>query len=110
MKLDTFNGKVAVMGLAFKANIDDMRESPSIEIARKLALANPTVEFLAVEPHVESAPKKLDGISNLVLTPMDEALEVANVVTLLVDHDQFKSVPATTLAGKEVIDTRGLWR
>ncbi|MGP5025562.1 UDP-N-acetyl-D-mannosamine dehydrogenase [Glutamicibacter ardleyensis] len=109
-KLDTFNGKVAVMGLAFKANIDDMRESPSIEIARKLALANPTVEFLAVEPHVEALPKKLEGISNLVLTPMDEALEAANVVTLLVDHDQFKSVPATTLAGKEVIDTRGLWR
>jgi len=105
-----FNGKVAVMGLAFKANIDDMRESPAIEITRQLAEANPTVEFLAVEPHVEALPKKLEGISNLTLTPTDEALESAGVVTLLVDHDQFKSVPATVLAGKEIIDTRGLWR
>lgn len=105
-----FNGKVAVMGLAFKANIDDMRESPAIEITRQLAEANPTVEFLAVEPHVEALPNKLEGISNLTLTPTDEALESAGVVTLLVDHDQFKSVPATVLAGKEIIDTRGLWR
>lgn len=105
-----FNGKVAVLGLAFKANIDDMRESPAIEITRQLAVANPTVEFLAVEPHIGALPKKLEGISNLTLAPADEALESAGVITLLVDHDQFKSVPATLLAGKEIIDTRGLWR
>ncbi|MHC6176439.1 UDP-N-acetyl-D-mannosamine dehydrogenase [Glutamicibacter sp. X7] len=109
-KSDKFNGKVALLGLAFKANIDDMRESPSIAIARKLAEANPSVEFLAVEPHVEALPKSLDGLSNLTLTPTDAALADASVLTLLVDHDQFKTVPATALAGKEVIDTRGLWR
>ncbi|WP_418909121.1 UDP-N-acetyl-D-mannosamine dehydrogenase [Glutamicibacter endophyticus] len=109
-KSDKFNGKVALLGLAFKANIDDMRESPSIAIARKLAEANPSVEFLAVEPHVEALPKSLDGLNNLTLTPTDAALADASVLTLLVDHDQFKTVPATALAGKEVIDTRGLWR
>ncbi|WP_431711873.1 UDP-N-acetyl-D-mannosamine dehydrogenase [Glutamicibacter uratoxydans] len=109
-KSESFSGKVAIMGLAFKANIDDMRESPAIAITRKLAEGNPDVEFLAVEPHVEELPKQLHGISNLSMVSTEEALQAANVVTLLVDHDQFKAVPATALAGKEVVDTRGLWR
>ena len=109
-KAPSFNGKVAVLGLAFKANIDDMRESPSIAIARKLAESNPSIEFLAVEPHVDALPKNLAGINNLKLVSTEEGLESASVITLLVDHDQFKAVPATALAGKEVIDTRGLWR
>src|SRR5690606_20537317 len=66
-KAPSFNGKVAVLGLAFKANIDDMRESPSIAIARKLAENNPSIEFLAVEPHVDALPKSLAGIDNLKL-------------------------------------------
>lgn len=109
-KAEDFNGKVAVMGLAFKANIDDMRESPAIAITRKLAEGNPDVEFLAVEPHVEVLPKQLGDISNLTMVSTEDALQDASVVTLLVDHDQFKAVPATALAGKAVVDTRGLWR
>ncbi|MEU3330833.1 UDP-N-acetyl-D-mannosamine dehydrogenase [Glutamicibacter creatinolyticus] len=109
-KAEDFNGKVAVMGLAFKANIDDMRESPAIAITRKLAEGNPDVEFLAVEPHVEVLPKQLGNISNLTMVSTEDALQDASVVTLLVDHDQFKAVPATALAGKAVVDTRGLWR
>lgn len=109
-KTEDFNGKVAVMGLAFKANIDDMRESPAIAITRKLAEGNPDVEFLAVEPHVEVLPKQLGNISNLTMVSTEDALQNASVVTLLVDHDQFKAVPATALAGKAVVDTRGLWR
>ncbi|QCY46936.1 UDP-N-acetyl-D-glucosamine 6-dehydrogenase [Glutamicibacter creatinolyticus] len=109
-KAEDFNGKVAVMGLAFKANIDDMRESPAIAITRKLAEGNPDVEFLAVEPHVEVLPNQLGDISNLTMVSTEDALQDASVVTLLVDHDQFKAVPATALAGKAVVDTRGLWR
>lgn len=109
-KAEDFNGKVAVMGLAFKANIDDMRESPAIAITRKLAEGNPDVEFLAVEPHVEVLPKQLGDICNLTMVSTEDALQDASVVTLLVDHDQFKAVPATALAGKAVVDTRGLWR
>lgn len=105
-----FNGKVAVLGLAFKANIDDLRESPSIAIARTLAEKAPGVEFLLVEPHIEELPKALTGIENARLASTEEALEAASTLVVLVDHDQFKSVPATALVGKDVIDTRGLWR
>ncbi|MFL4480554.1 UDP binding domain-containing protein, partial [Paeniglutamicibacter sp. ORCA_105] len=105
-----FNGKVAVLGLAFKANIDDLRESPSIAIARSLAEKAPGVEFLLVEPHIESLPATLAGINNVKLVNTDAGLAEASTIVVLVDHDQFKAVPATALAGKDVIDTRGLWR
>ncbi|RAX46558.1 UDP-N-acetyl-D-mannosamine dehydrogenase [Arthrobacter sp. AQ5-05] len=105
-----FNGKVAILGLAFKANIDDLRESPSIAIARSLAEKAPSIEFLLVEPHIETMPKALLGLGNVRLVSTDEGLESASTVVVLVDHDQFKTVPATALAGKDIIDTRGLWR
>ncbi|MDO2935997.1 UDP-N-acetyl-D-mannosamine dehydrogenase [Paeniglutamicibacter sulfureus] len=105
-----FNGKVAVLGLAFKANIDDLRESPSIAIAKSLSEMAPGVELLLVEPHIQELPKGLAGIRNVSLSNTEAALEEASTVVVLVDHDQFKAVPATALAGKDVIDTRGLWR
>ncbi|MFF5790429.1 UDP-N-acetyl-D-mannosamine dehydrogenase [Paeniglutamicibacter sp. NPDC012692] len=109
-KTKDFNGKVAVLGLAFKANIDDLRESPSIAIARSLAEMAPGVEFLLVEPHIETLPAVLTGIDNVQLVSTEAGLAGASSVVVLVDHDQFKSVPAVALAGKEIIDTRGLWR
>ncbi len=106
----SFNGKIAILGLAFKANIDDLRESPSIAIARSLAEQAPGVEFLLVEPHIETLPASLTGIDNAKLVGLDAGLAEASSIVVLVDHDQFKAVPATALAGKDVIDTRGLWR
>ncbi|MGP9838274.1 UDP-N-acetyl-D-mannosamine dehydrogenase [Arthrobacter sp. 179] len=100
---------VAVLGLAFKANIDDLRESPAIGIASRVAGEFADNRILAVEPHIESLPKTLEAHSNIELTDIDSALEEADVVLLLVDHDQFKAVPAVALAGKHVIDTRGIW-
>lgn len=100
---------VAVLGLAFKANIDDLRESPAVGIASRIAEEFASARILAVEPHIEELPKALHGKSNVELAELDAALELADVVLLLVDHDQFKTVPATLLAGKRVIDTRGIW-
>ncbi|MBE1515769.1 UDP-N-acetyl-D-mannosaminuronic acid dehydrogenase [Nesterenkonia halotolerans] len=104
------NPTVALLGLAFKANIDDLRESPSLRIAEKLAQRAPGAEILAVEPHVEELPRALQGFSNVALTSLDAALAQADVVVLLVDHDDFKRVAPEVLAGKTVIDTRGTWR
>jgi len=101
---------VALLGLAFKANIDDLRESPALQIAQRLTERAYSAEILAVEPHVEELPASLQGLSNVTLTALDEALERADVIVLLVDHDVFKQVPASQRSSATVIDTRGIWR
>jgi len=104
------SAKVALLGLAFKANIDDLRESPALRIAEKLAERAPATEILAVEPHVDRLPTSLANASNVRLTSLDDAIGLANIVVLLVDHDVFKAVPAADLGSATVIDTRGIWR
>jgi UDP-N-acetyl-D-mannosaminuronic acid dehydrogenase len=99
------NPSVACLGLAFKANIDDLRESPAVEIAAHLA--DEGFKVLAVEPHVAELPKALQSKADLV--GLEEALEKADILLLLVDHNAFKAVPAARLKGKRVIDTRGIW-
>ena len=101
---------VAALGLAFKANIDDLRESPALNITKDLAESLPEVSVLAVEPNVSELPKALAGLSNVELAETAEAIERADVVLVLVDHDEFKGVPAAALKGKAVVDTKGLWR
>jgi UDP-N-acetyl-D-mannosaminuronic acid dehydrogenase len=99
---------VACFGLAFKPDVDDLRESPSVEITRLLA-DDPALRVLAVEPYVKVLPKKL-AASRVVLVSLDEALAQADVLVLLVDHRVFKAIPVSRLAGKPVVDTRGIWR
>ena len=94
---------VACLGLAFKANVDDLRESPAVEITAALAAAGLTV--LAVEPHVRVLPPSLAGKAKLV--SLEEAMAAANVIVLLVDHRAFGSLTLASFAGKALIDTRG---
>ena len=62
-----------------------------------------------MEPNVNELPAPLASRSNAAYAQLDEALEVADIVVLLVDHDEFKEVPATKLDAKTVIDTKGIW-
>lgn len=101
---------VAALGLAFKPNIDDLRESPAMDITQRLTQELPGGTVLAVEPNVSALPAKLEGIGNLEFDTYENAIERADVVVLLVDHEEFKAVPATALAGKQVVDTKGIWR
>src|SRR6185436_15597215 len=101
---------IACLGLAFKANIDDLRESPALAITRQVANRLPGATVLAVEPYVTELPESLQGVDNLSLVDIDKALNKADVVVLLVAHNQFKSIKPADLEGKHVIDTRGLWR
>jgi UDP-N-acetyl-D-mannosaminuronic acid dehydrogenase len=104
------NSIVACLGLAFKANIDDLRESPALAITQQLAARLPDATILAVEPHVASLPPSLADFENVQLTDPELAMAKADTVVLLVDHNQFKDIDQTLLAGKTVIDTRGVWR
>lgn len=103
---------IACLGLSYKADIDDLRESPAVEIVRALArdpaLGNGT-EVLAVEPHIESLPETLRNLPRLRLAGLDEALTKAQVIVLLADHRAFKAIDRARLKDKAVIDTRGAW-
>ena len=98
---------IACLGLAYKPNVDDLRESPSIEILQKLADLN-VGEILVVEPHIDILPSAFDK-KNIVLEDFDVALEKANVVVLLVNHEIFQFVNREKLNDKIVIDTCGGW-
>lgn len=99
---------IACLGLAFKADIDDLRESPALHIVQELA-AESTWQLLAVEPYITELPKELKARPNVRHTPLDEALLKANIILLLVNHKQFMELTPDSLKGKEVIDTRGIW-
>ncbi|MGU3437177.1 UDP-N-acetyl-D-mannosamine dehydrogenase [Actinomycetes bacterium M1A6_2h] len=101
---------IAALGLAFKANIDDLRESPAMNITRDLAEHVNHATVLAVEPNVSELPKGLQGLPNVEFAEYKDAIDRADVVLLLVDHDEFKALPATALKGKALVDTKGLWR
>jgi UDP-N-acetyl-D-mannosaminuronic acid dehydrogenase len=101
---------VACLGLTFKANVDDVRESPAIEVVELIAKALPDVEILVADPFVDSLPKSLKHYPNIRLEGGHEAVEKADIVVLLVEHDPFKSIRHTRLAGKVIYDTRGAWR
>ena len=94
---------VACLGLAFKANVDDLRESPALDIAVHLAAEGYRV--LAVEPHITTLPAALAGRAELVDLPA--ALARADAIVLLVDHRAFGSLTLADLAGKALVDTRG---
>jgi UDP-N-acetyl-D-mannosaminuronic acid dehydrogenase len=101
--------KIACLGLSYKPNIDDLRESPALHIVEMLAKAD-VGELLVVEPNVKELPPSLKGSSRLRKVDLRQALEESDVVVLLVDHRQFLRIDRELLDLKIVIDTRGAWR
>ena len=101
-------GTVACLGLSYKADIDDLRESQSIHVIAALRerISNP---ILIVEPHVSALPAALAGLKDVQLLSFEEAVSRADAVVLLTDHKAFAVHDATMLQGKDIIDTRGGW-
>ena len=100
---------ITTLGLAFKPDIDDLRESPACKVVTKLAKLYPHGEIRAVEPNVTSLPVELDSLPNVHLADYAAALDNVDVAVLLVDHQEFKKQP-TLPNHVVVIDTRGTWR
>ena len=98
---------IACLGLSYKKDVDDLRESPAVEVVRRLAEER-LGELLVVEPHISALPPELTGL-DLRLEDFDRAMERANLVLLLVDHMGFQQVDRDVLKDKFVIDTRGAW-
>ncbi|MCY1274456.1 UDP-N-acetyl-D-mannosamine dehydrogenase [compost metagenome] len=97
---------IACFGLAFKPDIDDLRESPAVAITQQVASAHPG-PVLVVEPNIEELPGKL--ADKLTLNNVEQALAEADVIVLLVDHKEFKDIAKTILDSHKVVDTRGVW-
>ena len=99
--------KIACLGLAFKPDIDDLRESPSVYITRDLSREFPGT-VVAVEPNISELPSALRD-SDVSLVDLDSALK-ADVIVLLVDHREFKNNVPKLSSDQVLIDTRGIWQ
>ena len=91
---------IACLGLAYKPDIDDLRESPAVEIVQELQKRN-LGELKIVEPNLESHDQ-------FDLVALDAALETADIVVILVGHKPFLSISQSKLAEKIIIDTCGV--
>lgn len=100
-------GPVGVLGIAFKADIDDFRESPSLRVAELLA-----EEFgdrmILCEPHMAEMPDSLRR-HDVQACDFTETLSRCQGLVLLVDHKEFREASANALRGKVIYDTRGCW-
>lgn len=94
---------IACYGLAFKPDIDDLRESPSVQIVKRLIGMN-NCKLLLVEPNISELPNSLKG---QILVDIESAFSSADIHLLLVDHIQFKKSKPTS---GFVVDTKGIWR
>jgi len=98
--------KVACLGLAFKPDIDDLRESPAVAITRKVAELG--CQVLAVEPNIEAMPGEPIQ-TNLALVSLDDALENADVISILVKHRPFLEALQLIRCSKYTIDAVGIF-
>jgi len=102
---------IAALGLSFKPDIDDLRESPARSIVAAIADEFTGGRVLVVEPNITALPSELKNRRNVELVALAEAAARADLVVLLVDHRDFRLADPSALgiAVDQLIDTRGIW-
>src|SRR6266403_3176154 len=98
---------VACLGLTYKPDVDDLRESPAIEIAVELARAG-REQILTADPNLTGLPEELALLPNVSFCDTLEAVRGADIVALLVAHSSFRKIPREELMRRVVIDATGL--
>ncbi len=98
---------IACLGLTYKPDVDDLRESPALDIATELARAG-REQILIADPNLTALPNELAALSNVSLCDTLEAVRQADIVALLVAHSRFRKIPREELLGRVVIDVTGL--
>lgn len=97
--------RLACLGLAFKPDIDDLRESPALEITRKFGAIG--CQVLAVEPHVSELPERLEGLP-VRLTSYHDAIRTADLICVLVRHSAFRDLRNLAPNGTSIMDVVGV--
>ena len=100
---------ITCLGLAYKPNIGDLRESPAIEIVQELAKQQ-LGKIIVVEPYIKSLPPSLDNLINLEFINLEIAIEKADIIVLLVAHHDFIHLDYKVLSNKIIIDMQGIWQ
>ncbi len=95
---------IGCLGLAYKADVDDLRESPSLDIVRELHRRG-FADILACDPYVTE-----EQFDEFPLYVLETILEKSDMLLLLTDHVQFLRISAEQLSQKIIVDTRGMWR
>lgn len=101
---DNRDARIACLGLTFKPNVDDFRESPSLEIARQLTRLYPG-QVVCADPYQDM----LRDPGDLVLADVASARNQADVIVMLVGHEQFRGLERPS-PGDAVIDACGFWK
>ena len=98
---------VACLGLTYKPDVDDLRESPAMAIVLQLARSG-SERILVADPNLRSLPPELADLPNIMLCDTFEAVRQADIVAVLVAHSPFRRIPPEDLLRRVVIDATGL--
>ena len=101
------NAVVACYGVAYKPDVDDLRESPALEIVEALAKTD-GLQILVCEPNVTELPAPLAGLGNVQLVDPGRAQRESDIAVFLVGHRQFKRLDPNQFLNKVVVDAIGL--
>ncbi|HCJ11991.1 MAG: UDP-N-acetyl-D-mannosaminuronic acid dehydrogenase [Verrucomicrobia bacterium GWF2_51_19] len=104
---DVHSPTIACFGLAFKPDIDDLRESPAVEIVEQLARHK--VKVCVVEPYIDTLPMALTAYKNVRLTDCETALNETDVVVMFVKHRAFTEIDRSQLS-QRILDVCGVWQ
>jgi len=97
---------ISCLGISYKADIDDLRGSPALEIVKSLSQYKIN-RLNIVEPNISELPESIEK-NNINLISLDAAIKDADIIVILVGHFEFKSLDKKFLENKVIIDTLGI--
>ncbi|PLA36865.1 UDP-N-acetyl-D-mannosamine dehydrogenase [Corynebacterium coyleae] len=100
--------KISILGITFKPDVDDIRESPALWITEQVAQRYPDAEIHIVEPNLTALPPQISNFPNVLHSEFEKSVKDAEIIVVLVDHILFKQHANLLSEHKHLIDTRGV--